>query len=64
LEQACDHSPAQLKLLSRCAARIIAEEGLLNLQTVHAAIAAAWAKAGRQGFERLQKTLSDQSRNG
>jgi hypothetical protein len=64
LAEARDHSPAQLKLLARAATRVTAQDGLLALQTTHAAIAAAWSREGRQPFDRLQKVLTDQTRHG
>jgi len=64
LSQACEHSPAQLKLLARAASRIAAEDGLLGLHATQAAMAASWSREGRRGFDRLQKILIDQSRNG
>jgi len=64
LAQACEHSPAQLKLLARAASRIAAEGGLLGLHITQAGMAAAWSREGRRGFDRLLKILTDQSRNG
>ena len=48
---------AQVKLLAQAAARVRATDGLLGLQTTHAAIAAAWSKEGCRGCRKVQFDL-------
>jgi len=48
-----------VKLLARAAARVRSTDALLNLQTSHVAVAAAWSKEGGRAYSRLQKRLTD-----
>jgi DNA recombination-dependent growth factor C len=59
LPQLADHSLAQVKLLARAAARVRSTDALLDLQTSHVAVAAAWSKEGGRAYSRMQKRLTD-----
>lgn len=59
LRQACQHSPAQLKLLRRAARRLNSDQLLGQMNASYAAFAAVMAKGGRRVFEQMQSHLKD-----
>ncbi|MDB6017664.1 MAG: hypothetical protein JWR19_2153 [Pedosphaera sp.] len=57
LEQACDHSLAQLRMMQRAVTRVKAADGLMSLEITYVAVAGAWSKDGANLMTRLRKAL-------
>ena len=57
LQQACDHSLSQLKLLERGADRVASERALLDSQIAFSAAAAPWSKEAGSMMKTIQNHL-------
>lgn len=64
MQQAIEHSPAQLRLISEAAGRLEAADGLMAAQATYAGTAGTVSKEGGRIYERFTKTLAKRASHG
>jgi hypothetical protein len=57
LDEACECSLGQLRLLAEAHGRLVARQGLVDLQGTMAAVAACWSKDGGRFCEKVRAEL-------